>query len=404
MLKEKNYFDVVFAIFMTRRVYPVIGILHSGDLEEVSLGGISEYVRQFIKYTNEELILYGLVPNCNFQGRGRISTKFILNKRTTFISVCSDKKRPLTLAYIFNLFILLVLQPKKFADVNVFYAQRMEFVLPFVLAKRKKKVVFAVHGSSAYSARYWGWFKSKIYLFLEWIAVRRASSVFILNDNPDYGMHYYKDRYPMYRHKFQYMRVPVDTAIFKSSAKTNKKKRPLVLYSGRLEHNPKRVLCLPRILYEVRRKIDVTMNIVGEGTDKQGILRIARELGIENYIEFTPYVKVREELSNVISAADVSLVISVFEGICMSALESLSCGVPVVATRVGDLSSYIIDEVNGILVENTSDDTTLIKNVSNAIINVLSNPLIKGQPVLRFEARTVIAETTQKLMNISEDV
>lgn len=57
-----------------------------------------------------------------------------------------------------------------------------------------------------------------------------------------------------------------------------------------------------------------------------------------------------EELPTYYSAADVSVMPSSYESFGLVAVESLACGTPVVATRVGGLTSIVHDGETGLLV------------------------------------------------------
>jgi glycosyltransferase involved in cell wall biosynthesis len=62
-----------------------------------------------------------------------------------------------------------------------------------------------------------------------------------------------------------------------------------------------------------------------------------------------------ESLKHWFSAGDVSCLASLREGMPNVVLESLACGTPVVATRVGGVPEVLVSERLGILVEPTLD-------------------------------------------------
>ena len=87
-------------------------------------------------------------------------------------------------------------------------------------------------------------------------------------------------------------------------------------------------------------------NSAGEIARLRGV---ARRLGVEDRMAFAGAVG-QEELPAYYSAADVCVLPSYYESFGLAALESLACGTPVVASRVGGPMSFIVDGVNGHLV------------------------------------------------------
>lgn len=62
-------------------------------------------------------------------------------------------------------------------------------------------------------------------------------------------------------------------------------------------------------------------------------------------------------LAEIVAASDVGIMISEAEGFGLAALEFMSQGIPVVATRVHGLSEFIVDDDNGFLVELHDDES-----------------------------------------------
>ncbi|MGC8873659.1 MAG: glycosyltransferase [Chloroflexia bacterium] len=77
--------------------------------------------------------------------------------------------------------------------------------------------------------------------------------------------------------------------------------------------------------------------------------QLKQSLGLADFAIFLGR-RDQDELPYYYSAADVCIVPSHYESFGMVALESLACGTPVVASRVGGLATIIEDGVNGFLV------------------------------------------------------
>ena len=80
---------------------------------------------------------------------------------------------------------------------------------------------------------------------------------------------------------------------------------------------------------------------------------VAARLGVEDRVVFAGAVG-QDELPAYYGAADVCVLPSYYESFGLAALESLACGTPVVASRVGGPMSFIVDGVNGHLVPERS--------------------------------------------------
>ena len=94
--------------------------------------------------------------------------------------------------------------------------------------------------------------------------------------------------------------------------------------------------------------VDARLCLVGDGPDREGIERRARELGIMRRCLFLGY---QEDVAPYFAAFDAFLLTSANEGTPVVAIEALAAGCPVVATRVGGVPDVVEDEVSGYLVE-----------------------------------------------------
>ncbi|HUS13663.1 MAG TPA: glycosyltransferase, partial [Chloroflexia bacterium] len=87
----------------------------------------------------------------------------------------------------------------------------------------------------------------------------------------------------------------------------------------------------------------------GDNPELRRVQRLVCDLGIGNRVDFLGS-QPQAELSYFYSAADLTIMPSHYESFGMVALESMACGTPVVASRVGGLARLVRDGETGILV------------------------------------------------------
>ena len=118
----------------------------------------------------------------------------------------------------------------------------------------------------------------------------------------------------------------------------------MLLYVGRVEPLKGLDLLVETAAQMESQEENVRMMVVGGGgpgepeTDR--VRRLAKERRVDDLIDFVGRVD-HDELPLYYNAADVCVVPSYYESFGLVALESMACGTPVVATRVGGLSTLV---------------------------------------------------------------
>jgi len=105
--------------------------------------------------------------------------------------------------------------------------------------------------------------------------------------------------------------------------------------------------------------------IIGDGDKRSELESLTAELGINSIVNFRGKCS-REEVIRELQSSHVFLLTSKSEGFGLSILEAQSCGVPIVATRVGGIPEAMEDGHTGYLVE--KDD---IKSTAEKLANIL---------------------------------
>ena len=95
---------------------------------------------------------------------------------------------------------------------------------------------------------------------------------------------------------------------------------------------------------------DMHLNIIGEGPEKQSLQNLASSLDIADRVTFLGNLP-QSELPRHYSSADALILASSREGWANVLLESMACGTPVVATRVGGNPEVVADPAAGQLMD-----------------------------------------------------
>lgn len=370
-----------------------IAILHVGDLRSLALGGVDQYIKNIIRLKGENQIsVFGVTVKGEYEIGKHYNIKGN-NLEYTFIPVSDDSHRPLTLGYI--------KQIKKYSSVleqyDVIYSQRIEPTLPFWNKKIiRSKLIQVVHGSSYYTTMHWGKLKTLVYGFFEEESIRIAKKTNIVLMREEFGVPYYKKKYSKYSSKIGYAKIPVNTDIFKHLEKQNCRKelglpnnKFIILYGGRVENDPKRVLLLPEIIKKlISNNQGVYLVIIGDGTDLVRLTNELRESVGEEYFLSVGYIENRETFVKYLNSCDVNINISEFEGTCTSSLEAIACGCRILSTDVGDIRLFVVDEKDGYIIKNES--SSIIDDSVKAIENMISQTMTSSDLYKNYECGKVV--------------
>lgn len=99
----------------------------------------------------------------------------------------------------------------------------------------------------------------------------------------------------------------------------------------------------------VRENKNVKFMIVGEGPERDSLVRLARQLKLGDKVIFTGKVKEAEK-HLYYSAANIFALHTIHEGLGIVLLEAIASGLPVVTCRAGGTTDIVSDNLNGILV------------------------------------------------------
>jgi glycosyltransferase involved in cell wall biosynthesis len=168
---------------------------------------------------------------------------------------------------------------------------------------------------------------------------------------------------------------PASTAALREEI-TGDRATPLVLVPARLHEQKGHRYLLPAIPDVPRAHFA----LAGEGPERGALQGMVRELDIESRVSFLGH---RDDMPDLLAAADIVVLPSLFEGLPISLLEAMAAGKPVIATRIGGTDELVTSGHDGVLVEPKNSDA-----LAGAISALLADPG-RAQELGASAARTV---------------
>lgn len=176
-------------------------------------------------------------------------------------------------------------------------------------------------------------------------------------------------RYPQLAGKTRVMIYPVDTGVFRPDPGARPPgQRPYLLFTARINDSRKNIGLLLEALAQAR-EVRPDLELVLTGNDPAPPIRARVDsLGLGEAVRFVGYQPVAQ-LVRLYQGAELFVLSSTQEGLGISLLEAMACGLPVVSTRCGGPEGVIADGEAGLLVENGD-----ARAFANAILALLADP------------------------------
>jgi len=92
---------------------------------------------------------------------------------------------------------------------------------------------------------------------------------------------------------------------------------------------------------------DAHLLMIGEGPERDKLMKFARDIGIDNLVRFTGH---RADAAKFLSVMDVFWLASDFEGLSNSLMEAMAAGVPCIASDIPPNRELVVDGETGFLV------------------------------------------------------
>jgi glycosyltransferase involved in cell wall biosynthesis len=168
---------------------------------------------------------------------------------------------------------------------------------------------------------------------------------------------------------------------------------PVVGYVGRLTAE-KRIPLLLEAFRLVRANVaNASLVLVGDGESSAALRELAKRLLLERHVVFAGPA---EDVASRLAGFDCLVLPSAFEGLPNAAVEALLLGVPVVASRAGDVEQIVVNGKTGLL-HDGDDAGSLARLIERAISDraLRSSAASEGPRLVReiFSTERTVAET-----------
>lgn len=211
----------------------------------------------------------------------------------------------------------------------------------------------------------WSW---PLMVAQERYALRKAGAILALSQHTAARI---GERFPEVGAQIETVLYPIDTARFKpgnGAARSGPPFGRFLLLTARINDPRKNVALLLDAFAKVQaRQPELALVAVGD-EPSEALLEQRRSLGLQDSVHFIASLP-REELVAYYQSAELFVLSSRQEGLGISILEAIACGLPVVSTDCGGPSSVVIEGQTGLLVTNDDPDA-----LAEGILRLLENP------------------------------
>lgn len=303
--------------------------IENEDINSNFSGGITTYLFNLIKYCNENNLESYLFINGQ-------------SDKSNFVSL-ADNNAKNNLRFFLDLF----KNPKikLLKETDIAHVQRSEMVIPLWF-RTKAKIVCTLHGGqdkAVFVKK--GIFQWLLYFVLQTIGFLLADYLIAVDSN---NKRRYCKYYPWIKNKITVIPIGIDISKFDKQSQiitefsTEKKN---IIFIGRLEPE-KNISFLIDVFKEVYKENNQTnFIIIGSGSEEEKLKTKAKEFKLENI--FFLGSKNNNEIINYLSASNVLVLSSIFEGSPTVIKEALVCKVPIVSSDVGDVKDVLNKVSNG---------------------------------------------------------
>jgi glycosyltransferase involved in cell wall biosynthesis len=160
----------------------------------------------------------------------------------------------------------------------------------------------------------------------------------------------------------------------------------LVLFLARFTAHKQPLTLIESFAKALSSRPNMHLLLVGDGDQKEEAVGLIRTRGLQHKITMQPF---RQDVPDVLAAADIYVLPSLWEGLPIGLLEAMAMGKAIIASNVDGTSEIIKDRQNGFLVHTDS----LVKNLTTALVE------LSGKEDLRHEFSRKAMATVEERYN-----
>jgi glycosyltransferase involved in cell wall biosynthesis len=347
-----------------------LGIINPSDLIEGVGGGATGFIAGIIHHFQaEKVIIFGIGKNKSIPWQYTP-----INEKVKFVPICKLKypsKIPMRLKTMFYYFRF----RRKILNsgVDLLYIHMPECCLPFLFYKNIP-VIYHQHGSGnpvALSKFLYarGYFFRSVYELILKLIYRKADWIIAIDQlcNKKAIKNGAEKKTTLLMNAIDIKKYKPDEISRQLTRQKYgiKPEQYVILFVGRIEKTKGVFRLLNCITHLNSKKVHYHIFLAGDGSYLQNAKNYVEEKKIKDVVTLLGRVD-HEKLPSYYNMADVLVLPSDMEGVPMVILESLSCGTPVVASRVGGIPDIVKDGRNGFLVDDLSP-----QNLTSILVKTL---------------------------------
>ncbi|MDD4582927.1 MAG: glycosyltransferase [Eubacteriales bacterium] len=161
----------------------------------------------------------------------------------------------------------------------------------------------------------------------------------------------------------------VDTKAFYPKIRSFEKRTVQLISTGILYHIKNHKLLIDAFAKVELRHTDIHLNILGDGELREELERQITEYGLEDKINI---LGITDDVAYYLNLADIYVMSSNSEGLPLSVLEAMACGLPIITTEAGGVVDIVKNGENGFITP-VGD----VESLSRAMIELIENDKLR---------------------------
>lgn len=349
-------------------------------LEPIDRGGVPALTRTIydllIKYGHTPHLIYSAIQEVPTQSKMATLKYFLATppvRRTTKEGMNSIAVADYPVAPRHKYHLLRLAQPWLSAPITAVVSGSSHVGLPLALTNHpyllwvatiyEDELQARVNAGDAWARNFLAGTDWKILEAQERLVYERASIILGLSPNTTAQI---AARLPHVQQKLQTLYYPIDTERFRPVA--GPADPPYLLFTARIRDPRKNVNMLLKSFARVRAEFPRLRLIIAGDDPLESTAALATQLNLADSLKFIGYASI-DELITLYQNATLFVFSSLQEGLGISVLDAMSCGIPVISTRCGGTEGLVEDGITGLLTPN-GDEIAF----AQAIASLLKNP------------------------------